>query len=137
MTITANSYFSGAGLMDAGLVRAGVIINQAFEIDKPCIKTYRKNFGNHINHTDITQELVLDQAESDFMVFTYPCTKYSPIGDIHGVRTGDELFLHALRHIAVRKPEGYVVENVPGMKAFPIVMEAMTILTSAIQHFCS
>jgi DNA (cytosine-5)-methyltransferase 1 len=61
------------------------------------------------------------------MVATYPCTKYSPIADIHGVRTGDDLFLHFFRHVAIRRPELYVVENVPGMKKFPIVMEAVTI----------
>lgn len=69
---------------------------------------------------------VLDQEGSDIMVFTYPCTKYSAISDIHGVRTGDELFLHALRHLAIGRPEMFIVENVPGMKKFKVVMEAMT-----------
>ncbi len=68
------------------------------------------------------------------MVATYPCTKYSPIGDIHGVRTGDDLFLHFFRHVAIRRPELYVVENVPGMKKFPVVMEAMTKLPDYYVH---
>jgi DNA (cytosine-5)-methyltransferase 1 len=68
------------------------------------------------------------------MVATYPCTKYSPIGDIHGVRTGDDLFLHFFRHVAIRRPEIYVVENVPGMKKFPVVMEAMTKLPDYYVH---
>jgi DNA (cytosine-5)-methyltransferase 1 len=67
-------------------------------------------------------------------VATYPCTKYSPIGDIHGVRTGDDLFLHFFRHVAIRRPEVYVVENVPGMKKFPVVMEAMTKLPDYYVH---
>lgn len=134
---TVNSYFSGAGLMDLGLVQAGLTINQAFEIDKDAVKTYRANFGDHVVHCDVTQELVLSQKECDAMVFTYPCTKYSTIGDIHGVRTGDELFLHALRHLAIAQPEAYMVENVPGMRAFPIVMEAMTKLPDYYVHvFC-
>jgi DNA (cytosine-5)-methyltransferase 1 len=71
------------------------------------------------------------------MTFTYPCTKYSAIADIHGTRTGDELFLHALRHIALKRPEMYVIENVPGMKKFKIVMEAMTKLPDYyITVFC-
>ena len=65
---------------------------------------------------------------------TYPCTKYSPIADIHGVRTGDDLFLHFFRHVAIRRPELYVVENVPGMKKFPVVMEAMTKLPDYYVH---
>lgn len=53
------------------------------------------------------------------------------------MRTGDELFLHALRHLAVARPEFYVVENVPGMRAFPIVMEAMTKMPDYyVQVFC-
>ena len=79
----------------------------------------------------------MEQDSCDGMVFTYPCTKYSTIGDIHGTRTGDELFLHALRHLAVARPEFYVVENVPGMRAFPIVMEAMTKMPDYYVHvFC-
>ncbi|MBF7995234.1 DNA cytosine methyltransferase [Rahnella laticis] len=126
MNVTVNSYFCGAGLMDSGLIDAGIQINQAFELDADACKTYRANHGDHIKQCDIANELVLEQDSCDGMVFTYPCTKYSTIGDIHGVRTGDELFLHALRHLAIARPEFYVVENVPGMRAFPIVVEAMT-----------
>ncbi|HEN3445894.1 TPA: DNA cytosine methyltransferase [Yersinia enterocolitica] len=134
---TVNSYFCGAGLMDSGLIDAGLIINQAFEMDSDACKTYRANHGDHIKQCDIASELVLEQDSCDGMVFTYPCTKYSTIGDIHGVRTGDELFLHALRHLAIARPEFYVVENVPGMRAFPVVMEAMTKMPDYYVHiFC-
>lgn len=112
--------------MDIGLLNAGLQINQAFELDKDACATYRANIGDHVVQCDLADELVLEQDSCDGMVFTYPCTKYSTIGDIHGVRTGDELFLHALRHLAIARPEFYLVENVPGMRAFPIVMEAMT-----------
>jgi DNA (cytosine-5)-methyltransferase 1 len=135
--ISINSYFSGAGLMDVGLLNAGLHINQAFEMDADACKTYRHNIGAHVSECDITQQLVLDQDDCDGMIFTYPCTKYSRIADIHSTRTGDEMFLHALRHLAIKKPEFYAVENVPGMRAFPIVMEAMTQLPDYyVQTFC-
>lgn len=124
--ITVNSYFCGAGLMDSGLMQAGIHIKKAFELDADACKTYRANLGDHIKQCDLSSELVLEQDTCHGMVFTYPCTKYSAIGDIHGVRKGDDLFLHALRHLAIARPEFYVVENVPGMRAFPVVMEAMT-----------
>ena len=137
MSVVANSYFCGAGLMDVGLMQAGVQIGQAFELDAAACKTYRQNIGDHVRQVDLTEELVLEQDECDVMVFTYPCTKYSTISDIHGTRTGDELFLHSLRHLALRRPEAYVVENVPGMRAFPVVMEAMTRLPDYyVQTFC-
>jgi len=135
--VTVNSYFCGAGLFDIGLINAGIEINQAFELDAEACKTYQHNIGEHVERVDLTQKLVLDQSSCDGMVFTYPCTKYSPIADIHGTRNGDDLFLHSLRHLAVARPEFYIVENVPGMKAFPVVMEAMTKMPDYyVQIFC-
>src|SRR5690554_3530975 len=123
--------------MDVGLLSAGLTIGQAFELDPDACATYRHNLGDHVTQCDISGELVLEQDACDGMVFTYPCTKYSTIADIHGTRTGDELFLHALRHLALARPEFYVVENVPGMRAFPVVMEAMTRLPDYyVQVFC-
>jgi len=135
--INVNSYFSGAGLFDIGLQQAGLNIQQSFELDKTACKVQRKNFKNNIQPIDISEKLALNDSPSDVMVFTYPCTKYSTIASIHGTRTGDELFLHALRHIALHSPEMYVIENVPGMRAFPLVMEAMTKLPNYfIKTFC-
>lgn len=137
MVVTVNSYFSGAGLADIGLIEAGIEINQAFELDADACKTYRHNLGGHVKQCDLSKELVLEQDSCHGMVFTYPCTKYSAIADIHGTRTGDELFLHALRHLAIARPEFYIVENVPGMRAFPVVMEAMSKLPEYyVQVFC-
>lgn len=137
MNITANSYFSGIGMLDLGLMQAGIEIGQAFELDKDACKTYRANHSHKLVQCDIAQQLVMDQDSCDLMAFTYPCTKYSPIADIHKTRTGDDLFLHALRHLAIAKPEAYLVENVPGMRAFPIVMEAMCKLPDYyVQVFC-
>lgn len=135
--MTVNSYFSGAGLMDIGLLQAGVSINQSFELDPAACRVQQENLPHNVVECDISEKLALDEEDCDAMVFTYPCTKYSTIGDIHGVRTGDDLFLHALRHLAIKKPEMYVVENVPGMKAFPVVMEAMTKLPDYwVTTFC-
>lgn len=137
MMILANSYFSGAGLMDLGLSRGGVTVQQSFEIDRACCDTLRLNFGHDVGQMDMTRKLVAEEKDCDVMVATYPCTKYSAIADIHGARTGDELFLHFFRHVAIRKPEVYVIENVPGMRKFPVVMEAMTKLPDYyVNVFC-
>lgn len=132
-----NTYFSGGGLMDLGLQRGGVEIQQSFEIDALCCRTLRANFGHEVVQCDIKDKLVAGEKDCDVMVATYPCNRYSPIGDIHGVRTGDELFLHFFRHVALKLPECYVLENVPGMKKFPVVMEAMTKLPDYyVNVFC-
>lgn len=137
---TANSYFSGCGGLDIGLMQAGVDIMQSLDLDKDatdCMQNNPHYFGHKVLREDIKEKLVLDQPETDIMSFTYPCTKYSTIADIHGTRTGDELFLHALRHMAIRRPEMYIVENVPGMKKFKVVMEAMSKMPDYYVHiFC-
>jgi DNA (cytosine-5)-methyltransferase 1 len=134
LPVLTNTYFSGAGLMDIGLEAGGLTLQQSFEIDVVCCDTMRRNFSHEVVQCDITKKLVLSDKDCHVMVATYPCTKYSPTGDIHGVRTGDDLFLHFFRHVAIRSPVLYVVENVPGMKKFPVVMEAMTKLPDYYVH---
>lgn len=124
--ITVKSYFSGAGGMDYGIASAGLEIIRSYEIDKTCCKTLRMNFKHDIYEEDITKITVLDQPESDVCIATFPCDKYTTIADISHTRTGDDLFLHFLRHIVLLQPEAYVIENVPGMKKFPVVMETLT-----------
>lgn len=137
MIITANSYFSGIGLLDLGLMQAGIVINNAFELDADACKTYSANHQHKLIQCDLSKQLVMEQESCDLMAFTYPCTKYSTMADINGTRTGDDLFLHALRHLAIARPEAYLVENVPGMRAFPVVMEAMSKLPDYyVQVFC-
>lgn len=126
---TAKGYFSGAGGMEIGLMQAGIQITQSLDLDIDAIKCMNQNqnyFGHKVLHQDIKDITVSSQDKTDIIVGTYPCTKYSTIADIHGTRTGDDLFLHFFRHVAIERPEAYVVENVPGMKKFPVVMEAMT-----------
>lgn len=134
------SYFSGMGLMDLGLMQAGIEIIQSVDLDKRAVDTMRMNdhyFNHRILWEDVKEMTVLDQPEADIYFFTWPCKKYSLIGEIHGVRTGDELFAHGFRHIALGQPEMYVAENVPGMKYFRVVMEAMTKLPGYyVNVFC-
>lgn len=139
---TAKGYFSGCGGMEIGMMQAGVKIIQSMDLDPvatECMKANRENgyFAHDVLTKDIKDLTVLEQPKTDIIIGTYPCTKYSAIADIHGTRTGDDLFLHFFRHIAIEKPEMYVVENVPGMKKFKVVMEAMTKLPDYyVQVFC-
>jgi DNA (cytosine-5)-methyltransferase 1 len=137
---TAKGYFSGCGGAELGMMQAGVNIIQSLEIDQEatdCMEANRHYFNHSIIKDDIKERTVLSQEGSDIIIGTYPCTKYSAIADIHGARTGDDLFLHFFRHIAIERPEMYIVENVPGMKKFQVVMEAMTKLPDYyVNVFC-
>jgi DNA (cytosine-5)-methyltransferase 1 len=137
---TAKGYFSGCGGMEIGIMQAGIKIIQSLDLDKEathCMKMNAHYFSHVVLNADIKDKMVLEQPKSDIIVGTYPCTKYSAIADIHGTRSGDDLFLHFFRHIAIEKPEMYIVENVPGMKKFKVVMEAMTKLPDYyVNVFC-
>ena len=137
---TAKGYFSGCGGMELGMIQAGVNVIQSLDIDlesTDCMKMNRHYFDHNILTADIKDKTVLEQPYTDITVGAYPCTKYSAIADIHGTRTGDDLFLHFFRHIAIERPEMYVVENVPGMYKFKVVMEAMTKLPNYyVNVFC-
>lgn len=137
---TAKGYFSGCGGMELGMMQAGVNVIQSLDLDPEatgCMKMNSHYFSHDVLNVDIKDKTVLEQPSTDIIVGTYPCTKYSAIADIHGTRTGDDLFLHFFRHIAIEKPEMYVVENVPGMKKFKVVMEAMTKLPDYyVNVFC-
>jgi DNA (cytosine-5)-methyltransferase 1 len=139
-TPTAKGYFSGCGGMELGMTLAGVNVIQSLDLDieaTNCMRINNYYFSHSVLTADIKDKTVLEQPLSDIIVGTYPCTKYSAIADIHGTRTGDDLFLHFFRHIAIEKPEMYVVENVPGMKKFKVVMEAMTKLPGYyVNIFC-
>jgi DNA (cytosine-5)-methyltransferase 1 len=137
---TAKGYFSGCGGMELGIMLVGIELVQSLDLDKEATDCMRKNshyFNHSILNVDIKDKTVLEQPKTDIIIGTYPCTKYSPIADIHGTRTGDDLFLHFFRHIAIEQPEIYIVENVPGMKKFKVVMEAMTKLPDYyVNVFC-
>jgi len=137
---TTKGYFSGIGIFEIGLQEAGLQFVQSLDIDRGAtdiMKMNPKYFSHKIVTSDIKDMLVYPQVKTDVVIGTYPCTKYSDIGDIHGVRTGDELYLHFFRHVALELPEVYVLENVPGMMKFPVVVEAMTKLPQYyVQVFC-
>jgi DNA (cytosine-5)-methyltransferase 1 len=137
---TAKGYFSGCGGMEIGIMQAGVNMIQSLDLDTEateCMQMNPKYFSHSIINDDIKDKTVLGQPNSEIIIGTYPCTKYSAIADIHGTRTGDDLFLHFFRHIAIEQPEMYIVENVPGMKKFKVVMEAMTKLPDYyVNVFC-
>lgn len=137
MTPTVKINFAGAEGLGCGLAMAGLEIIQSLEYDKHAIETIKLNHSHKVISEDIRNVTVLDQERSDVVALTFPCTKYSAIADIHGTRTGDDLFLHGFRHLALELPEAFVVENVPGMKKFKVVMECFTKLPNYyVNVFC-
>lgn len=126
---TLKGYFSGAGGAELGMAMAGIRNIQSLDLDPKATACMKKNshyFQHKVLNEDIKSKTVLDQEKSDIILGTWPCKKYSTIADISGTRTGDDLYLHFFRHLVIESPEMFVAENVPGMKKFKVVMEAMS-----------
>jgi len=70
--ILANTYFSGAGLMDIGLESGGLTLQQSFEIEALCCDTMRRNFSHDVVQCDITKKLVQSEKECHVMVDDVP-----------------------------------------------------------------
>jgi DNA (cytosine-5)-methyltransferase 1 len=134
MSIRCNVHFASAGLLELGLLEAGLQVQQSFELDPTRCATQRRNFAHEVVECDLRRKLVAEEKPCDVRLATFPCDRYSRAADVHATRTGDELFLHFFRHLAIDRPEVYVVENVPGMRKFPVVMEAMTRLPDYYVH---
>ena len=91
------SLFTGPNGMGAGLQYAGWQVADCVEFDGAACDTIRANFGNvHILNMDIREQMVahLSRPYYPLAVYTWPCTRYSMIGAIHGVQTGEDLYLH-------------------------------------------
>ncbi|MBA2681078.1 MAG: DNA cytosine methyltransferase [Ktedonobacteraceae bacterium] len=124
------SLFTGPNGTGAGLQYAGWHAADCVEFDDAACDTIRANFGNDVNilNMDIRKQMVehLSRQYYPLAVYTWPCVHYSNIGAIHGVQTGEDLYLHAVRNHALLWPEMALVENVLGMREkFPVVMEIL------------
>ena len=112
---TVVSFFSGAGGMDVGFVKAGFKILWANDHDKFCYQTYSKNIGNHIRYGDISnffEELSSINTNVDVLIGGPPCQGFSVAGKMDPHDPRSQLvwsFIHGLRLI---NPRAFIMENV-------------------------
>lgn len=120
LSYTVKSLFSGAGGLDYGLQQAGFNVVESYEFEKHACDTLVAAGKGNVYKCDISRLLLENQQRTYVITATFPCTHFSTAG----LRDGDELYLEAHRIIRCLVPELFVIENVPAMEKFPIVMEA-------------
>ena len=68
------SLFAGAGGMDLGFKNAGFDIMWANDFDLDSVKTYRRNFGDHIVLGDIEKIKTINMPDNpDVVIGGFPC----------------------------------------------------------------
>lgn len=117
---SVKSLFSGAGGLDCGLEQAGMKVVESYEFEKNACDTLAATGKSNVYRCDISKLLLENQFKTFVITATFPCTHFSTAG----LRDGDELYLEAHRIIRCLEPEIFVIENVPAMARFDIVMEA-------------
>ena len=111
------SLFAGAGGMDLGFKNAGFDIVWANDFDPDSVKTYKRNFGDHIVLGDIEKIRTNNMPNNpDVVIGGFPCQGFSIANLGRSVDDSrNKLYKQMLRVIRVKKPKFFVAENVAGI----------------------
>ena len=111
------SLFAGAGGMDLGFKNAGFEIVWANDFDPDSVKTYKRNFGDHIVLGDIEKIRTNNMPDNpDVVIGGFPCQGFSIANLGRSVDDSrNKLYKQMLRVIRAKKPKYFVAENVDGI----------------------
>ena len=113
------SLFSGCGGLDLGFEKAGFEVIWANELDSTIHKTYRLNHPKtELNTSDIRNLSVDDVPDCDGIIGGPPCQSWSLGGRSLGIEDErGKLVYDYIRIVKGKKPNFFIMENVPGMVA--------------------
>ncbi len=111
------SLFAGAGGMDLGFRNVGFEIIWANDFDVDSVKTYRRNFDDHIVLGDIEKIRTNNMPDNpDVVIGGFPCQGFSIANLGRSVDDSrNKLYKQMLRVIRAKKPKYFVAENVAGI----------------------
>ena len=121
--------FSGCGGLSLGFENANFEIIQAFDLWKPAIEIYEKNFNHPIKEFDLRNDVKaieeIKQLRPDLVMGGPPCQDFSSAGkrDISLGRA--DLTYHFANIVCGVKPKWFVMENVEQIKKSHILKEVV------------
>lgn len=122
MVETFVDLFAGAGGLSWGLQQAGMQCLLASDHWADAIETYQHNMPDHpVIHRDIRKLTVAElkrrlPQKPDWIVGGPPCQGYSTVGKRNRQDPRNVLFLEFRRIVKGLNPDGFVIENVLGLK---------------------
>lgn len=132
--ISFGSVFSGAGLLDLGLVAAGLNPAWAIEQNEDAAASYRRLVGDHVLCADVREVAATDLAAVDVLVGGPPCQGFSSAGQQREDDPRNQLWREMYRLVADRlpahRPRFVMFENVPGMLKLGTHLEIMAAFAS-------
>lgn len=114
--------FAGAGGLSLGLSRAGLTPLYAQDVWLDAVNTYKHNLTGHTVECGDVADLTLDHLTAvlperpNWIVGGPPCQGYSTVGKRNREDERNRLFEHFRRIVNHVKPDGFVIENVLGLK---------------------
>ncbi len=117
----------GAGGLSAGLIEAGMAPAYACDAWQAARDVYRRNLGPHVFKADLSEPRTvirrLTELRPDLIAGGPPCQEFSPAGKrVEGKRA--ELMLTFTEVVVARRPDWFLMENVPGARNSPIFRRA-------------
>ena len=112
--------FAGIGGIRLGFEKAGFTTMFSNDFDEHCQKTYNLNFNtSKLIVEDIRKIGIDDIPEFNFLLAGFPCQAFSIAGHRQGFQDKNRgnLFFDIARIIEIRKPDGFLLENVKNLKS--------------------
>jgi DNA (cytosine-5)-methyltransferase 1 len=111
------------------------------ELKAFAIQTYQQNFGAEPIHGDITEIPAHSLPDFDYMLAGFPCQPFSAAGKRKGFldRRGG-LFFTIVDILTVKKPQGFLLENVEGLvthndgKTLVLIIKTLSDLGYKVSH---
>lgn len=108
--------FAGIGGTRIALERNGARCVFSSEWDLECQKTYYANFREKPTG-DIQKIIESELPDFNILVAGFPCQPFSSVGKREGFKHAEgTLFYDIARILNYKKPEAFLLENVPGLK---------------------
>ena len=119
--------FCGCGGLTAGFTDAGYDLLFGIDHDTPSLATYERNFGkdrglkldlfdkNHVK--TIRSKLIENSRDLDVIIAGPPCQGFSLTGPRNFDDPRNQLYLSVLNMVKQFRPNGFLIENVKGMKS--------------------
>lgn len=113
------STFTGVGMFDLGLMRAGMECIHQVEIDEHCQAVLRHRFPNVPKSKDIYEVAksagTIAGSTFDLLVGGSPCQSFSVAGRRQGLEGESQLWYEYHRLLEEYRPTWFIWENVPGV----------------------
>ena len=114
--LTFGSCFAGAGGLDLGLERAGMVCRWQIEVDEFCRRVLEKHWPNVRRYGDIRNVDAEELERVDVVAGGFPCVDVSNAGKRAGIsaeRSG--LYRQAIRTFRLVRPRALLLENVAAL----------------------